>query len=125
MKLIRTILLAGLVLGTAAVTFAAPPSKRIYTSSALRTAEEFQKLKAGDTIAMVCKQCDSVTVQTLESTDEAMKLCKEGETVVCGSCTMTTKVVRHGPRSKAGSHSEIRYENEKGEECMFVAKLEG
>jgi hypothetical protein len=99
------------------------PLWNAFTAPALRTIEEFQKLKAGDTVAMVCTQCSSITVKTLGSEEEAMALCKEGEHVVCGSCEKTTKVVRHGPRSKGGQDTEVGYVNDKGEDCMFVTKL--
>lgn len=124
MKPIRVLFVTALLVGTAIAAVAAPPSKRTYTSSALRSEEDFAKLREGDKIALVCKECASVTVQTVENTAEAMKFCKEGETVVCGSCKMTAKVVRHGPPSKSIARSEVRYENAKGEECMFVVKLE-
>lgn len=100
MKLTRTMLVMSLLLGTAAATFAAPPSKQIFT--ALRTTEEFQALEAGDKVALVYS---------------------EGDAVFCGYCEVTVKVVRRGPRSKGGTHTEIRCENEVGEDHMFVTTL--
>lgn len=119
----RFILTAGLLLGTALATFAAPPSQRTTPAPALRTTEEFAQLKEGDKIALVCKQCDTVTTKTLASKDEAMALCAEGSTIMCPSCNESYKIVSHGPRSKGGTHRELRYVNDKGEECLFVTKV--
>lgn len=106
------------------VAFAGTPaSKQPHPATTLRTAEEFAQLKPGDKIAYVCKQCDSVQVQTIESKEQAMALCKEGEAVSCPSCQKKYKATFRGPRAKAGKQTEVSYVNEKGEECMFVAKL--
>jgi hypothetical protein len=100
MQLTRTMLVMSLLLGPATAAFAAPPSKQIFP--AIRTTDEFQALEAGDKVALVCN---------------------EGDAVFCGYCELTAKVVRRGPCSKAGTHAEIRYENEVGEDCLFVTKL--
>lgn len=121
---ISPIIVAGLILGSA---FAAPAGRQLPTTSrALRTTEEFQKLHAGDSVAMVCTECASVTVRKLESDKEAMDLCKEGETITCPSCNKVFKIVRRqGPRSQAtGTRVETRYVNDEGKECMFMVKLE-
>lgn len=60
MKLNRILLAAGLVLGSALIMFAAPPSKRTYTQS--KTFEELKALPADTPIAMVCAKCKSATV---------------------------------------------------------------
>ncbi len=113
----------GLLLGLCFVSLAAPASKQPHPATTLRTAEQFAQLKPGDKIAYVCKQCDSVQVQTIESKEQAMALCKEGEAVSCPSCQKKFKATFRGPRAKAGKPMEVSYVNEKGEECMFVAKL--
>lgn len=123
MKLLKQIFTAVLIFGTAAAALAVPPSKRTSVSPALRTTEQFSQLKSGDKVAYVCKECDSVTVATIESKDDGMKLCKEGDKVDCPSCKKVFRVVRKGPPSKGTTQSEVRYVNEKGEECMFVVKL--
>lgn len=112
---------AGILFATAATAFAAPPARR--TALPLRSAAALSEVKPGDKLALVCKTCDTVTVFDVTSTEEAMKLCTEGESVACGSCDKTFKVVAHGPRGKGGKHTETRIVNDKGEECMFVTKL--
>lgn len=123
MKTIRSILAVGILCFTAVAAFALPPSKRTAPAKSLRTTEEFSQVRPGDKLALVCKQCDTVTVQAITSKEEAMELCKEGAEIVCSSCNKTFKVVRHGPPGKGGTHTETRIVNDKGEECMFVTKL--
>jgi|ERR1035437_506625 hypothetical protein len=123
MNLKKYILSLGLVFGSALFTLAGPPSKMTAPSPALRSSEDFAKLNPGDKIALVCKECDTVTVQTVASKEEAMEHCKEGSTVTCPSCKIVAKVVTHGPSGKEGTHTVMKIVNDKGEECMFVAKL--
>lgn len=88
----------------------------------LRKPEEFQKLKAGDKIAYVCNQCQTVSDMTVESPADAMAHCKEGATVTCPSCKAKTKVVMKRQRNDPPTREEVVYVNDKGEECAFFAK---
>ncbi len=121
-NLIRVFTFAGLVLGAASIAFAGPPAG-FSTSRALTKAEQFQQLKPGDKIAYVCKQCNSVSVQTVASSEQAMALCKEGSTVTCPSCSKVYRAVHAGPISKGASSPEIKFVNNQGEECLFIVKL--
>lgn len=103
---------------------AAPPSKTTHFSSPLARKEAFESLKPGDKVALVCTQCQSVNVQTVQDKADAMKLCKEGDSITCPSCKKTLKIVRQGvPGKNATPSTKVVYVNEKGEECMFIAKL--
>lgn len=125
MKPTRILILSVMLLGSAVAGFGAPASKTSYTASARRTEADFRAFKAGDKIALVCKECESVTVQTVDSPEAAMKLCKEGDSVTCSACKKTYKVFKRGPRSQnTMAETEVHYQNEKGEDCMFVVKLE-
>jgi hypothetical protein len=121
-NLIRIFTFAGLLLGAASIAFAGPPPG-FFTSHALTKPEQFQQLKPGDKIAYVCKQCNSVSVQTIGKDEDVMALCKEGSTVTCPSCSKVYRVVQAGPMSKGGQPPELRYVNDKGEECLFIVKL--
>ncbi|MDP1581591.1 MAG: hypothetical protein Q8M02_15085 [Candidatus Didemnitutus sp.] len=120
MKSAKVILTTVLLLVTSVTAFAVPPAHRSGPSPALRSAAAFEDVKAGDKLALVCKQCDTVTVQTVASKEEAMEFCKVDAKIVCGSCKKSFKVVQHGPRGKS---TETRIINDKGEDCMFVTKL--
>lgn len=50
-----------------------------------------------------------------------MGYCKEGATVTCPSCKMTTKVVMKRGRNDPASHSVVTYVNDRGKECAFLA----
>ncbi len=121
-NLLRIVTFAGLLLGAASIAFAGPPPG-FFTSHALTKPEQFAQLKPGEKIAYVCKQCNSVSVQTIENPEQAMVLCKEGATVTCPSCNKVYHVVQAGPISKGGQTGELKYVNEKGEECLFIVKL--
>ena len=125
MNVIRHLSTAFLILITGAALFAGPPGKSINSShSALQTPEAFQALKPGDKVAIVCNECQSVTIKTIEQKSDAMKLCKEGDSVTCPSCKKTLKVVRRGPPGHSGTETtKVVYVNEKGEECMFITKV--
>lgn len=120
----RLLLVTGAMLGAVFIASGEQASKTYHVTRTLRTPEEFQKLKAGDKIAYVCKECSTVSTKTVASADEAMALCKEGESVTCPSCNKIVKISRRGPRMNDRQRPEIRYVNDKGEECAFVVKLE-
>ncbi len=123
MKSLKYLLTTVLVFGTVLSALALPPSKRTAPAKALRSTEEFAQVNPGEKLALVCKQCNTVTIQTITTKEEAMELCKVGVEITCPSCNKTFKIVRHGPSGKGGTHVETRIVNDKGDECMFVTKL--
>lgn len=88
----------------------------------LRNRDQFKQLKAGEKVAYVCNQCQTVSEVTIESPDHAMEQCKEGATVTCPSCKAKTKVVVKRQRNDPPTREEVVYVNDKGEECAFFAK---
>ena len=113
-------LFAGLIFGTASVVFAAPSASSYET---MHQPQQFQQLKPGDKIVYVCNQCKTVTEQTITSTEQAMDHCKEGATLTCPSCKAKVKVTSKGPPKNPSLQREVTYTNEKGEECMIIAKV--
>lgn len=89
----------------------------------LHNQQQFKELKTGDKIAYVCNQCKTVSEVTVENPEKAMELCKEGAKVLCPSCKMETKVVMKRQRNDPPTRTEVTYVNEKGEECMFIARV--
>lgn len=118
--LLRLSACAGLILGAASFALAASTPADFQT---LRTEEQFKQLKPGDKIAYVCNQCQTVTVKTIASTEEAMEHCKEGSTVMCPSCKAKVRVTTRGSSKNTTYQRQVYYTNEKGEECFFVAKV--
>ncbi|MEO6005304.1 MAG: hypothetical protein ABIZ04_07720 [Opitutus sp.] len=119
-KTIRSIVV-GLALGLFSSLAHAGPGLQHWTT--LRSSNEFSELKKGDQIAYVCNQCKTVSVATVETTEQAMALCKEGQEVACPSCKMKTKVVLKRQRNDPPSRTEVSHVNDKGEDCMFIAKV--
>ncbi len=114
-------LIVALTLGAAATAWAGPGPEYWQT---LRQAEQFAQLKSGDKIAYACNECKTVTVVTVQSAGQAMEHCKEGATIVCPSCKTKVRVVLKGGGTKNPSvQREVIYTNQKGEECLFVAKV--
>jgi hypothetical protein len=125
MKAVTSFLFAAALLGSLTSLEAAPPSKQTAPAAAktLRVKADFEQIQTGEKIALVCKECDSVSVQTVANKDDVMKHCAEGQTITCPSCKTIGKVVKHGPSGKQGRHLETVIVNQDGKECMFVAKL--
>jgi len=112
------LLLASLLAGAASLAFADPQNWET-----LRKEAQFKQLKSGDKIVYVCNQCQTVTEKVIGSTTEAMDHCKEGATVVCPSCKTKVRVVMKGPPKNPMPTREVIYTNDKGEECLFIAKV--
>jgi len=118
---LSSFLLAGLTLGAASIALAGPGPEYWQT---LRQAEQFAQLKPGDKIAYACNECKTVTVTTVQTAGQAMEHCKEGATIACPSCQTKVRVVLKGGASKNPSvQREVSYTNEKGEDCLFIAKV--
>lgn len=118
-KSVRSFLAIAVFGVIASLAFAGPGPQYWQT---LRKSEEFKKLKAGDKIAYVCNQCQTVSEMTVESPAHAMAQCKEGATVTCPSCKAKTKVVMKRQRNDPPTREEVVYVNDKGEECAFFAR---
>lgn len=112
---------ATVVLGMLASLAHAGPGPQYWQT--LRNEEQFKQLKSGDKIAYVCNQCQTVSEVAVDSPMHAMEHCKEGAMVTCPACKKKVKVVTKGPPKNPSIERQVAYVNEKGEECMFVAKV--
>jgi len=124
MKTIKSIITAAVALiALSSAAFALPAWKGGPATPAMTTGD-FETLKAGDKIALVCKASDSITVIDIKDQKEALELCKAGKMVHCPLCKKDYKVTLVNPTGKgAGPQSKVVVVNEKGEPCMFFAKL--
>ena len=118
-RAIRSIIATAIFGAIASFAYAGPGPQHWQT---LRNQQQFKELKVGDKLSYVCSECKTVSETTVESTEKAMELCREGAKVACPSCKMETKIVMKRQRNDPPTHSEVTYVNEKGEECMFIAK---
>ena len=116
------LLLATVALGALA-SFAYAGSGSPKYGEHLTSEAQFKQLHAGDKIAYVCNECKTTSEITINSSEQAMELCKDGAAVMCPSCKKTSKVVMKGQRNDPPSHTVVTYVNDKGEECAFVAKI--
>ena len=112
------LLLAGLFAGAASLAFASPPNWET-----LRKESQFKELKPGDKIVYVCNQGQTVTEKTIGNTAEAMEYCKADTTVMCPSCKTTVKLVTQGAPKNQTTSRKVKFVNDKGEECFFIAKV--
>lgn len=124
MKTIKSILTTTVALiALSSAAFALPPGKGGPASPAMNKGD-FDGLKAGDKVALVCKASDSVTIIDIKDQKTAMELCKEGQMVHCPMCKKEYKTTLVNPTGKgAGPKTKVVIVNEKGEPCMFFAKV--
>lgn len=124
MKTIKSIVTITIAIAAfSSVALALPPWKEGRPSPAM-TKGDFETLKAGDKIALVCKASDTVTIIDIKDKAAAMQLCKEGRMVACPECKKEYKTTILNPTGKGpGPQTQVAMVNEKGKPCMFFAKV--
>ena len=124
MKTLRSLITASIaILALSSVAFALPPWKTGAQLPTLTKKSQFEELKGGDKVVLVCKMCDNVKVFDIKDKKQAMALCKEGSTIHCEVCKKKYKVTWTGPRKSGGPIRKLIIVDEKGKPCMFFAKL--
>ncbi|MGB0743253.1 MAG: hypothetical protein ACPGSB_01895 [Opitutales bacterium] len=119
-KLFTALILS--ILGVSTLATAAPRGPSWTPQRTLGTVEDFQTLKVGDTVAQVCKVCDSVSTAEIKSKEQAMQYCKDGAVLNCPSCKKKATVTVRGPRPE-NPRRTVTYVDEHGKACMFLAKV--
>jgi hypothetical protein len=124
MKNLKSILTTTLALiALSSVAFALPAWKGGPPEPAMKKGD-FDALKPGDKIALVCKVSDSVTIIDVKDEKAALELCKEGRMVHCPVCKKEYKTTWVNPTGKGvGPQTKVVIVNDKGEPCMFYAKI--
>ncbi len=85
---------------------------------------DFEKLKPGDRVVLVCKASDSVQLIEIKDKNQAMQLCAEGKMIHCAGCRKHYKVLWGNPVGKTGGPDyKMTIVSAKGEPCMFMARL--
>ena len=123
MKTIKSLLAAFIaIFALSSVTFALPPGKTGEQLPTLTKKSQFEELKGGDKVVLVCKMCDTVNVFDIKDKKHAMALCKEGRMIHCQVCKKKYKVT-WTPGKGGGPQDKLTIVDEKGKPCMFLAKL--
>ena len=103
---------------------ALPPFKGGPPSEVLSKKSDFEKLKPGDRVVLVCKASDSVQLIDIKDKKQAMQLCAEGKMIHCAGCHKHYKVLWRNPAGKTGGPDyKMVIVNAEGEPCMFMARL--
>ena len=87
------------------------------------TVGEIQKLKMGDKYAVVCKECDSITIKKVADAAEVESLCHDGGSMHCDSCQKKHVIKRVGPPGKETIVAKVVIVNAEGKECMFIVPM--
>lgn len=113
------LVVVGLVVGAGVVSVV---RERAKYGEILHTRVQFEQLKPGDRIVYVCRQCDAKRTVALTSVAEAMEYCREGSRLSCPGCKDEMRVVLKETSGTSGPTVEVHYVNEKGHECLTIAK---
>jgi hypothetical protein len=125
MKTLRLLITAfSAIFALSSVAFALPPGKDGSPVPILAKKSQFESLKTGDKVALVCKASDTVMVIDIKDSKQAMALCKEGRMIHCPDCKKKYKVTWTPPGKSGGPlTTKLVIVNEKGQPCMFFVKL--
>lgn len=120
----RNLAIAAFAAGLATSVSAAPPGKGTGVFKGATTQEEIQKLKKGDRYAVVCMNCESITVKEVTDEKEVAALCHNGGTMHCDSCKKDFTIKHVGPPGKGLDKTKVTIVNAEGKPCMFVVPMQ-
>lgn len=120
---LKTLILVAVAASLVTVVSAAPPGKGLGTFKKASSVEEIQKLKPGDRYALVCKDCESVTIKEVANAEEVESMCHDGGTLHCDSCEKKVTIKRIGAPGKGDATSKVTIVNAEGKECMVIVPL--
>jgi hypothetical protein len=124
MKTIKNLFVAGTLLAIfSSSAMALPAWKAGAPFHALTTKADFESLEPGSQLVLVCKTSDTVTLIDIKNRKQAMALCTEGRMIHCSACKKKYRVVWSNPAHRGTPHKVMRIVNEKGEPCMFIARI--
>lgn len=127
MKTLANIIAVTLALGLASTLSAQRAeqsgiSNKTYQKT--ESAESIKAMKKGDQYALVCKECDSVTIKEVADEKELEAMCHDGGSLHCPTCKKKFTVKSVGPRAGATPVvTKVTIVNAEGKECMFVVPL--
>lgn len=125
--LFRNIITAAFVVGLATSASAQSPNRGgPFATGVYKQAdsqEQIQNLKKGDHYALVCMECNSVTVKEVGDEKQVAALCHDGGAVHCPSCEKKFTVKSVGPRPGGSTVTKVTIVNADGKECIFIAPV--
>lgn len=113
------LVVVGLVVGAGVASVA---WERTKYGEILHTRAQFEQLKPGDRIVYVCRECDAKRTVALTGVAEAMEYCRVGAKLSCPGCKDEMRVLLKETSGASGPTVEVRYVNEKGHECLTIAR---
>jgi hypothetical protein len=114
---------AGLLLA-ASTAMAQPWAKTGIPIQRIHNKAQVDQIDKGAQLVLVCKGSDTVTLINIKDRKEALELCADGRMVHCRDCRKKFHVVWRNPLGKGpGPKSTMEIVNEKGEPCMFLARI--
>jgi hypothetical protein len=89
------------------------------TMNQIKTQAEAEALKPGDSLSMACNSCKYVTLMTVGTGQEHIKMMTVGEKHTCPTCKGSVEVVTTGKGK--GKNAEVKHVCSKcGDDAMFV-----
>lgn len=125
MKTLLKIATITMVLGFATVASAQRGSQQLIANKTYHKADSVDSIMSmvkGDLYALVCKECDALTIKEVANDKEVAGLCHEGGSVYCPSCKKKYTFKNVGPRQGGAM---VAFVNDKGKSCMTVVPLKG
>jgi hypothetical protein len=123
-KTLRSIIIACVaIFALSSVAFALPPEKTGAQLPTLTRQSQFEELKGGDKVELVCKVCDTVKVIDIRDAKEVMALCNEAGWFIVPSARRNTRSLGLPRQIRWTADPKLAIVNEKVEPCMFFAKL--
>ncbi len=129
MKTLANIIAVTMALGLAASVSAQRAEQSGIANKTFQKADSAESIKAmkkGDRYAVVCRECDSVTVKEVDDEKDVEAMCHDGGSMHCPSCKKKYTVKAVGNRAGATpAITKVTIVNAEGKECMFVVPLKG
>lgn len=122
MKSIVRLVTCAVMLLAVSTALAQPPGKgpQFRKQKSLQTVEDYESVKSGDTLRLVCIQCQSVSETKVDDSGEVMAYCVEGNEIICPVCEKKYKTVLRGVPGKQHAQKKVAYVNDEGKECVFM-----
>lgn len=114
------LIIAGVVIAAIASIAQAGPGPQHWET--LRNTSQFEATKPGESLYQACSACKTISAVETATAEQIASLYKEGGSVICPSCKLTTKIVQKQSRNDAVLKTELVYVDAEGKESAFIVK---